>query len=80
MIPEPRDQSANRKKKGSSGGRPVTCDPDLYRQRNTVERGIIKIKAWRGLATRYGKDPANYQAGLELRATLLWISNLQTTQ
>lgn len=80
VISEPRDQAANRRKKGSRGGRPVTCDPDLYRERNTVERGINKIKAWRGLATRYDKDPANYQAGLELRAALLWIRSLQTTQ
>jgi transposase len=77
VISEPRDQAANRKKKGKTGGRPVTCDPDLYRERNTVERGINKIKAWRGLATRYDKDPANYQAGLELRTTLLWIRSLQ---
>jgi len=80
VISEPRDQAANRKKKGWLGGRPITCDPDLYRERNTVERGINKIKAWRGLATRYDKDPANYQAGLELRATLLWIRSLQTKQ
>ncbi|MFF6995758.1 IS5 family transposase, partial [Streptomyces sp. NPDC008313] len=80
VIAEPRDQAANRRKKGSRGGRPVTCAPDLYRKRNTVERGINKIKAWRGLATRYDKDPANYQAGLELRAALLWIRSLQATQ
>lgn len=77
VISEPRDQAAKREKKGRVGGRPVTCDPDLYRERNTVERGISKIKAWRGLATRYDKDPANYRAGLELRAALLWIRSLQ---
>jgi hypothetical protein len=49
VISEPRDQAAKRKNKGRAGGRPVTCDPDLYRERNTVERGINKIKAWRGL-------------------------------
>jgi transposase len=52
VIPEKADQAANRKKKGRDGGRPVSHDPDLYRDRNTVERAINKIKEWRGLATR----------------------------
>ncbi|WP_434096190.1 transposase [Streptosporangium roseum] len=30
------DQRANRKKKGSAGGRPVGFDPERYRQPNTV--------------------------------------------
>ena len=77
VICRPRDQAANRKRKGSGGGRPLTCDPGLYRERNTAERGINKIKAWRGPATRYDKDPANHRAGLELRAALLWIRSLQ---
>ncbi len=37
VIPEKKDQAANRKKKGS-GGRPVRHDADLYKERNTVER------------------------------------------
>ena len=40
VIPEKADQVANRKKKGSRGGRPVSHDPDLYQDRNTVERTI----------------------------------------
>jgi transposase len=53
VIPEKRDQAANRKKKGSNGGRGVSHDADLYKERNTVERLINKLKAWRGIATRY---------------------------
>jgi hypothetical protein len=37
VIPEKKDQAANRKKKGSGGGRPVSHDADLYKERNTVE-------------------------------------------
>jgi transposase len=55
VIPEKKDQAANRKKKGSRGGRPVSHDAGLYKERNTVERLINKLKAWRGIATRY--DP-----------------------
>jgi transposase len=51
VIPEKKDQAANRKKKGSAGDRPVSHDAALYKERNTVERLINKLKAWRGIAT-----------------------------
>ncbi len=57
VVPEKRDQAANRKKKGRRGGRPVAWDTGLYKDRNTVERMINKLKAWRGIATRYDKTP-----------------------
>ncbi|MBT2491165.1 IS5 family transposase, partial [Streptomyces sp. ISL-96] len=79
VIPEKRDQAANRKKKGSRGGRPVTHDSELYKERNTVERLINKLKAWRGIATRYDKKPESYLAGLHLRASMIWIDDLLKT-
>lgn len=33
-------------------------DADVYKERYTVERLINKLKAWRGIATRYDKTPA----------------------
>jgi transposase len=77
VIPEKKDQAANRKKKGSRGGRPVTHDVELYKDRNTVERGINKIKEWRGLATRYDKTPTSYLAGLHLRGAVIWLRSLR---
>ncbi|MGW7103738.1 transposase, partial [Streptomyces sp. NPDC054883] len=79
VIPEKKDQAANRKKKGARGGRPVSHDADLYKQRNTVERLINKLKAWRGIATRYDKTPDSYLAGLHLRAAMIWIDDLMKT-
>jgi transposase len=38
VIPEKRDQAANRKTKGRRGGRPVDHDAEFYKERNTVER------------------------------------------
>jgi transposase len=76
VIPEKKDQAANRKKKGSRGGRPVTFDADLYRDRNPVERLINRLKDWRGIATRFDKTPESYLAGLELRASMIWIGDL----
>jgi transposase len=37
--------------KGSKGGRPVSQDAGPYKERNTVERLINKLKAWRSIAT-----------------------------
>jgi transposase len=79
VIPEKRDQAANRKKKGSGGGRPVSHDAALYKERNTVERLINKLKAWRGIATRYDKTPDSYLADLHPRASMIWIKALTRT-
>ena len=79
VIPEKTDQQANRKKKGSAGGRPVGFDADRYKQRNTVERCFQKIKTWRGLATRYDKSPESYEAGLHLRGSIMWLKLLTST-
>lgn len=77
VIPEKADQAANRKKKGRRGGRPISHDAALYKERNAVERCINKMKDWRGLATRYDKTPQSYQAGLHLRGAVLWLRSLQ---
>ncbi|MDH6574733.1 transposase [Kitasatospora sp. MAP5-34] len=79
VIPEKDDQAANRKKRGRDGGRPVSHDANLYRDRNTVERAINKIKDWRGLATRYDKTPASFEAGLHLRGSIIWLRSLKPT-
>ena len=76
VIPEKIDQAANRKKKGRRGGRPVTHDTELYKDRNTVERCINKFKEWRGIATRYDKTPDSYLAGLHLRGCIIWLRSL----
>lgn len=44
VIPEPRDEQAHRRRRGSRDGRPVTYDPVTYRGRNTVERFLNRIK------------------------------------
>ncbi|BCK67493.1 hypothetical protein Srufu_014460 [Streptomyces libani subsp. rufus] len=72
VIPQPADQAAHRKRLGSRGGRPPAFDRDAYKQRNTVERCINKLKQWRGLATRYDKTATIYLAGLHLAAIFIW--------
>lgn len=48
----------------------------VYRQRNLVERFFSKLKQFRGIATRYDKDPANFLAAVKLAATRIWIRSL----
>jgi transposase len=75
-----RTPQATRKTKGRKGGRSVDHDAELYKERNTVERLINKLKAWRGIATRYDKTPESYLAGLRLRASVIWIKDLTRTR
>ena len=79
VIPEKKDQAASRKRKGSKGGRPVGHDTALYKDRNTVERLINRLKAWRGIATQFDKTPESYLAGLHLRGAMIWIKDLTKT-
>jgi transposase len=46
----------------------------LYRQRNLVERFFNRIKQFRGIATRYDKDAANYLAAIKLICACLWCN------
>ena len=46
----------------------------LYRQRNLVERFFNRIKQFRGIATRYDKDAANYLAAIKLVCIRLWCN------
>jgi transposase len=73
VIPEPRDQRANRARRGSHGGRPVTYDHDTYKGRNVVERSFNTLKQWRGLATRYDKLAIVYRAAAVLAAVITWL-------
>ena len=74
VIPEPADQQANRKRRGSAGGRPVSLDTDAYKGRNVVERAFNHFKQWRGLATRYDKHAMIYRGAAVLRSILIWLN------
>jgi len=73
VIPEKADQKANRARKGSRGGRPVSYDVEDYKNRNVVERFFNRMKNWRGLATRYDKHALVYRGGVVLAAILDWL-------
>lgn len=79
VIAEPADQKANRKRRGSKGGRPPAFDSEKYKQRHVVETGFNVFKQWRALATRYDKLALTYRAGVLLRAITLWLTVLGDT-
>ncbi|MEV7380962.1 IS5 family transposase [Streptomyces lydicus] len=72
VIPQPTDQIGHRQRRGRRGGRPPGFDAEAYKQRNTVERCINRLKQWRGLAMRTDKLALAYQAALHLAAILIW--------
>lgn len=73
VIPEKRNETAARARKGSKGGRPRRLDAITYKGRNVVERRFCLLKQWRGLATRYDKHAVNYRAAVMLAAVLAWL-------
>lgn len=72
VIPVPADQRRHRLRRGSRGGRPPAFDRETYKQRNTVERCINRLKQWRGIATRCKKTATICLAGLHVAGIFLW--------
>jgi len=79
VIPEPSDQVAHRKRRGTRGGRPPAFDAEDYKSRNVIERNFNIVKQWRGLATRYDKLAIVYRAAAVLRAITIWLAHLSDT-
>lgn len=52
--------------------------PDLYRQRNMVERFFCKLKQFRRIATRYEKHATNFLAAIALASTRIWLRAIES--
>jgi transposase len=73
VIPEKKDHKAARLRRGSRGGRPPGFDKDRYKERNTVERAINKLKQFRSVATRYDKRGYVFRGTVTAAALLIWL-------
>ena len=49
-------------------------DKDLYKLRHLVENAFLKLKQWRGIATRYAKNAASFLAAVQIRCIALWLN------
>ncbi|WP_406223090.1 IS5 family transposase [Streptomyces decoyicus] len=73
VIPEKKDHKAARLRRGSRGGRPPGFDKARYKDRNTVEWAIGKLKQFRAVATRYDKRGYVYPGTVTAAALLIWL-------
>lgn len=73
VIPEPRDQIANRKRKGARRRPPGGIRCRAYKGRSVIEQSFNIFKQWRSIATRYDKLAITYRAGTALYTVLIWL-------
>ena len=51
-------------------------DKYLYTIRHLVENTFLKLKQWRGIATRYAKNTTSFLAAVQIRCIMLWANVL----
>jgi transposase len=47
-------------------------DPEIYRQRNIIERMFCRFKDWRRVATRFDRNIKTFMATVAIAATVIW--------
>lgn len=72
-IPEGKNQRANRRRRGSAGGRPAGFGAERYRRRNEVERTINRLKNSRTIAIRYAERAYAFHGTVTAAAGRLWL-------
>jgi transposase len=53
--------------------KPRRIDPQLYKERNVVERFWSKVKQYRRVATRYEKKAANFLAFVQVASVMVML-------
>jgi transposase len=54
-------------------------DKYLYKMRHLVENAFLKLKRWRGIATRYAKNTTSFLAAVQIRCIALWVLSIDDT-
>ena len=58
----------------SNARHPIAHDPDIYAQRNLVERFFCRMKDMRRLTTRYEKLKRNFMSMIHIFAIRCWLN------
>ena len=53
-----------------------TYDKELYKLRHLVENAFMKMKRWRGIATRYAKNTDSFLSAVFICCMKLWMEKL----
>ena len=72
-IPEKADQQKARAAKGPAGGRPPAFDRQAYKERNTVERAIGKLRDFRAVAMRTDKREFVFRGTVDVASIKIWL-------
>lgn len=48
-------------------------DRYIYKLRHLVENAFLKLKRWRGVATRYAKTTSSFRGAVTLACIMLWL-------
>ena len=51
-------------------------DEHLYKLRHLVENAFLRLKGWRGIATRYAKTTSSFLAAVQIRCIFFWANVL----
>ncbi len=54
---------------------PREYDEHIYALRHLIENTFMRLKEWRGIATRYTKRASSFLAAVQLHCALLWASS-----
>lgn len=48
----------------------------IYENRYQIEKTFLKLKGWRGIATRYAKTTSSYKASVQICCMFMWLDIL----
>jgi len=51
-------------------------DEYIYKIRHLVENAFLKLKRWRGVATRYAKTTSAFVGAVTVRCLFLWLNTI----
>lgn len=73
VIPVKADQAANRREKGSRGGRPRPSTLSATRNATPSSGASTKLRQHRAVATRYDKRDRIYQGTIDVASIKIWL-------